>query len=93
MSQCPWLAASQRFNVENCIRTLSEVGLSLIYHLIIHLYVQLIILAKNRGIAIPLDLESQVAAMFNKATILTRQTSKWLQASKTPKIERSQSQV
>lgn len=26
VSQCPWLAASQRFNVENCIRTLSEVG-------------------------------------------------------------------
>jgi inositol 1,4,5-triphosphate receptor type 1 len=74
VSQCPWLAASQRFNVENCIRTLSEV-------------------AKNRGIAIPLDLESQVAAMFNKATILTRQTSKWLQASKTPKMERSQSQL
>lgn len=51
------------------------------------------ILASNRGIAIPLDLESQVAQMFNKASILTRQTSKWLHASKTPKIERSQSQV
>lgn len=51
------------------------------------------ILAKNRGIAIPLDLESQVAPMFNKASILTRQTSKWLTASKTPKIERSQSTV
>ncbi|CAH1103547.1 unnamed protein product [Psylliodes chrysocephalus] len=74
VSQCPWLAASQRFNVENCIRTLSEV-------------------AKNRSIAIPLDLESQVSAMFNRATILTRQTSKWLQASKIPKMERSQSQL
>ncbi|XP_060537009.1 inositol 1,4,5-trisphosphate receptor isoform X3 [Cylas formicarius] len=74
VSQCLWLSASQRFNVENCIRTLSEV-------------------AKNRGIAIPLDLESQVAPMFNKANILTRQTSKWLTASKTPKIERSQSQL
>ncbi|XP_030748640.1 inositol 1,4,5-trisphosphate receptor isoform X3 [Sitophilus oryzae] len=72
VSQCLWLSASQRFNVENCIRTLSEV-------------------AKNRGIAIPLDLESQVAPMFNKASILTRQTSKWLSASKIPKIERSQS--
>ncbi|XP_031335634.1 inositol 1,4,5-trisphosphate receptor isoform X3 [Photinus pyralis] len=74
VSQCDWLTPPQRFNVENCIRTLSEV-------------------AKNRGIAIPLDLESQVNAMFNKATILTRQTSKWLQAAKTPKIERSQSQL
>ncbi|XP_017780207.1 PREDICTED: inositol 1,4,5-trisphosphate receptor isoform X5 [Nicrophorus vespilloides] len=74
VSQCPWLAASQRFNVENCIRTLSEV-------------------AKNRGIAIPLDLESQVTSMFDKASILSRQTSKWLQASKMPKIERSQSQL
>ncbi|KAG5862348.1 hypothetical protein JTB14_024863 [Gonioctena quinquepunctata] len=75
ISQCSWLSPPQRFNVENCIRTLSEV-------------------AKNRGIAIPLDLESQVTAMFNKTTtILTRQTSKWLQASKTPKMERSQSQL
>ncbi|XP_071054904.1 inositol 1,4,5-trisphosphate receptor isoform X3 [Onthophagus taurus] len=74
VTQCPWLSASQRFNVENCIRTLSEV-------------------AKKRGIAIPLDLESQVVAMFNKATILSKQTSKWLHASKSPKIERSQSQL
>lgn len=49
--------------------------------------------AKIRGIAIPSDLEIQVASMFNKAAMLTRQTSKWLLASKTPKIERSQSQV
>ncbi|XP_018320612.1 inositol 1,4,5-trisphosphate receptor isoform X2 [Agrilus planipennis] len=74
VSQCPWLTPSQRFNVENCIRALSDV-------------------AKNRGIAIPLDLEVQVNAMFNKAILLTRQTSKWLQASKQPKIERSQSQL
>jgi len=31
--------------------------------------------------------------MFNKAAMLSRQTSKWLQAAKQPKIERSQSQV
>lgn len=53
----------------------------------------LLILAKGRGIAIPTDLESQVAAMFNKAAMLSRQTNKWLQAAKQPKIERSQSQV
>ncbi|GFG38602.1 hypothetical protein Cfor_01649 [Coptotermes formosanus] len=74
MSQCTWLGASQRFNVENCVRTLSEV-------------------AKSRGIAIPSDLETQVASLFNKAAMLSRQTSKWLQAAKTPKIERSQSQL
>jgi hypothetical protein len=49
--------------------------------------------AKSRGIAIPSDLETQVASLFNKAAMLSRQTSKWLQAAKTPKIERSQSQV
>lgn len=49
--------------------------------------------AKNRGIAIPTDLESQVANMFNKAAMLSRHSSKWLQAAKQPKIERSQSQV
>ncbi|XP_077278429.1 inositol 1,4,5-trisphosphate receptor-like isoform X2 [Temnothorax americanus] len=74
VSQCAWLNAGQRFNVENCIRTLSDV-------------------AKGRGIAIPTDLESQVANMFNKAAMLSRQTSKWLQATKQPKIERSQSQL
>nr|XP_018312045.1 PREDICTED: inositol 1,4,5-trisphosphate receptor isoform X7 [Trachymyrmex zeteki] len=74
VSQCAWLNAGQRFNVENCIRTLSDV-------------------AKGRGIAIPTDLESQVANMFNKAAMLSRQTSKWLQAAKQPKIERSQSQL
>lgn len=26
VSQCAWLNAGQRFNVENCIRTLSDVG-------------------------------------------------------------------
>ncbi|XP_026824993.1 inositol 1,4,5-trisphosphate receptor isoform X3 [Ooceraea biroi] len=73
VSQCAWLNAGQRFNVENCIRTLSDV-------------------AKGRGIAIPTDLESQVASMFNKAAMLSRQTNKWLQAAKQPKVERSQSQ-
>ncbi|XP_076676433.1 inositol 1,4,5-trisphosphate receptor-like isoform X3 [Andrena cerasifolii] len=74
VSQCSWLNAGQRFNVENCIRTLSDV-------------------AKGRGIAIPTDLECQVASMFNKAAMLSRQTSKWLQAAKQPKIERTQSQL
>ncbi|XP_012533711.1 inositol 1,4,5-trisphosphate receptor isoform X2 [Monomorium pharaonis] len=74
VSQCAWLSAGQRFNVENCIRTLSDV-------------------AKGRGIAIPTDLESQVANMFNKAAMLSRQTNKWLQAAKQPKVERSQSQL
>ncbi|XP_012277978.1 inositol 1,4,5-trisphosphate receptor isoform X3 [Orussus abietinus] len=74
VSECPWLNAGQRFNVENCIRTLSDV-------------------AKGRGIAIPTDLESQVTAMFNKAAMLSRQTTKWLQAAKQPKVERTQSQL
>jgi len=51
------------------------------------------LVAKSRGIAIPSDLETQVASLFNKAAMLSRQTSKWLQAAKTPKMERSQSQV
>nr|CAD7195940.1 unnamed protein product [Timema douglasi] len=50
-------------------------------------------LAKSCGIAIPSDLEGQVTSLFNKAALLSRQTSKWLQAAKTPKMERSQSQL
>nr|CAD7399268.1 unnamed protein product [Timema poppensis] len=49
--------------------------------------------AKSCGIAIPSDLEGQVTSLFNKAALLSRQTSKWLQAAKTPKMERSQSQL
>lgn len=51
--------------------------------------------AKGRAIAMPIDLEAQIATMFSKppSTLLSRQTSKWMLASKTPKMERSQSQV
>lgn len=75
LAQCAWLSPTQRFNVENCIRTLNEV-------------------TKSRNIAIPSCLESQVVSMFTaKNTLLSRQTSKWLQAVKAPKMERSQSQL
>ena len=69
VSQCSWLTVDQRVNVENCIRTLSEV-------------------AKSRGIAIPTDLDVQVTAMFNKAAMISRQTtSKWMQVARGPKRE------
>ncbi|XP_014243514.1 inositol 1,4,5-trisphosphate receptor [Cimex lectularius] len=58
-----------------------------------HCIQTLVEVAKNRSIAIPSDLEGQLATMFTKINLLCRQTSKWLQASKTPKIERSQSQL
>lgn len=74
VSKCRWLSPAQKFNVENCIRTLSDV-------------------AKSRSIAFPLELENQVLTMFNKSAMLSRQTSKWLLASKQTKIERSQSQL
>uniref|UniRef100_A0A1B6EDM6 Inositol 1,4,5-trisphosphate receptor n=1 Tax=Clastoptera arizonana TaxID=38151 RepID=A0A1B6EDM6_9HEMI len=53
----------------------------------------LIEVAKNRSIAIPTDLDNQVTSMFNKSSMLSRQTSKWLHAVKVPKMERSQSQL
>ncbi|CAG0888142.1 unnamed protein product, partial [Cyprideis torosa] len=62
LAQCHWLSATQRFSIENCIRTLAEV-------------------AKNRKIAIPTDLDTQVQAMFSKAALLARQTNKWRQFS------------
>nr|CAD7587881.1 unnamed protein product [Timema genevievae] len=131
MSQCTWLNASQRFSVENCIRTLSDVGIvensfgktslktpdqdlnpdsPVTSRLVQHesdaldhaatkkMNKKLCVLcvhdsAKSCGIAIPSDLEGQVTSLFNKAALLSRQTSKWLQAAKTPKMERSQSQL
>ncbi len=65
----------QRVNVENCIRTLSEV-------------------ARARGIAIPSDLDIQVTAMFNKAALISRQTTnKWMQVARGPKRDLSSSNV
>lgn len=68
------IPSPQKFHVENCIRTLTEV-------------------AQKRGIAFPIELENQLMMMFHKSALLTRQTSKWLLASKQPKIERAASQV
>lgn len=74
LTKCKWLTPAQKFHIENCIRTLTDV-------------------AHNRGIAFPIELENQVLMMFNKSAMLTRQTSKWLLASKQPKVERSSSQL
>lgn len=49
--------------------------------------------AQKRAITFPMELENQLLMMFNKSALLTRQTSKWLLASKQPKIERAPSQV
>ncbi|XP_062121522.1 inositol 1,4,5-trisphosphate receptor isoform X2 [Drosophila sulfurigaster albostrigata] len=72
LTQCKWLSLADRFNVENCIRTLTES-------------------AKMRSIVLPLELEQQVANMSSKTAMLTRQTTKWLLASKQPKYETQQS--
>nr|BAA14399.1 inositol 1,4,5-trisphosphate receptor [Drosophila melanogaster] len=71
ITQCRWLSLGDRFNVENCIRTLTES-------------------AKMRSIALPPELEQQVATMSSKTAMLTRQTTKWLLASKQPKYEAQQ---
>lgn len=52
----------------------------------------LIEVAKSRVIAIPSDLESAVVNMFSKTAMLSRQTSKWLLATKQTKIDRQHSQ-
>lgn len=74
LTKCKWITPPQKFHVENCIRTLTDV-------------------AQKRSIAFPIELENQLLMMFNKSAMLTRQTSKWLSASKAPKIERAASQV
>ncbi|XP_037294714.1 inositol 1,4,5-trisphosphate receptor isoform X4 [Manduca sexta] len=48
--------------------------------------------AKSRSIAIPLELEAKIQTVFEKAAALSRQTSKWLLASKTSKLEKMASQ-
>ncbi|XP_047540600.1 inositol 1,4,5-trisphosphate receptor isoform X2 [Vanessa atalanta] len=49
--------------------------------------------AKSRSIAIPLELEAKIQTVFEKAAALSRQTSKWLLASKTSKLEKMASQT
>ncbi|XP_063389990.1 inositol 1,4,5-trisphosphate receptor [Cydia fagiglandana] len=48
--------------------------------------------AKSRSIAIPLELEGKIQAVFEKVAQFSRQTSKWLLASKTSKLEKMASQ-
>lgn len=74
LTKCKWITPPQKFHVENCIRTMTDV-------------------AQKRSIAFPAELENQLVKMFEKSAMLTRQTSKWLSASKTPKIERAASQI
>lgn len=52
----------------------------------------LIDVAKNRVIALPSDLEGAVVSMFSKTALLSRQTSKWLLATKQTKLDRQHSQ-
>ncbi|KAK6175051.1 hypothetical protein SNE40_013589 [Patella caerulea] len=59
LSHCDWLTGTQRYHVENCIKTLSDT-------------------AKTRGIAIPVDLDSQVNSLFEKSQIVLKTTNKWL---------------
>ncbi|GFY58921.1 inositol 1,4,5-trisphosphate receptor type 1 [Trichonephila inaurata madagascariensis] len=42
-------------------------------------------IGKNRGIAIPVDLDTQVAAMFNKNAMISKHTRAWLSAARTPR--------
>ncbi|XP_077487109.1 inositol 1,4,5,-trisphosphate receptor isoform X2 [Amblyomma americanum] len=44
-------------------------------------------IAKSRGIAIPVDLESQVAAMFDKSALISKHTRAWLSSARAPKRE------
>lgn len=75
LSNCSWLTLQQRMNVENCIKSLSDI-------------------AKNRGIAIPVDLDTQVATMFNKNALIKHSAARtWLSAARTPRREPSLSNV
>ncbi|XP_071809962.1 inositol 1,4,5-trisphosphate receptor-like isoform X2 [Asterias amurensis] len=59
VSQCDWLSGQQKYHVENCIKTLTDI-------------------AKNRGIAIPVDLDSQVNTLFSKSQMVMKHTRFWL---------------
>lgn len=59
LSQCSWMSGSQKYHVETCIKTLSDV-------------------ARNRGIAIPADLDSQIQALFTRSQLVMKHTRYWL---------------
>ncbi|XP_066541868.1 inositol 1,4,5-trisphosphate receptor type 2 [Hoplias malabaricus] len=68
---CPWLNASQKTNIEACIKTLADV-------------------AKNRNIAIPVDLDSQVNTLSLKThtNMVQRAAKDWrLSARSRPRKE------
>ncbi|KAH6928546.1 hypothetical protein HPB50_016883 [Hyalomma asiaticum] len=43
--------------------------------------------SKSRGIAIPVDLETQVTAMFDKTALISKHTRAWLSSARAPKRE------
>ncbi|XP_022242149.1 inositol 1,4,5-trisphosphate receptor-like isoform X2 [Limulus polyphemus] len=49
--------------------------------------------AKNRGIAIPVDLDTQVASMFNKNAVIGKHTRAWLSAARGPRRDPSSSSL
>ncbi|KAK2568121.1 Inositol 1 [Acropora cervicornis] len=59
LSQCSWMSGSQKYHVETCIKTLSDV-------------------ARNRGIAIPADLDGQIQALFTRSQLVMKHTRYWL---------------
>ncbi|XP_022242608.1 inositol 1,4,5-trisphosphate receptor type 1-like [Limulus polyphemus] len=50
-------------------------------------------IARNRGIAIPVDLDTQVSSMFSKNSVISKHTRAWLSASRTPRREHSSSSL
>lgn len=59
LSQCSWMSGSQKYHVETCIKTMSDV-------------------ARNRGIAVPADLENQIQALFTRSQLVMKHTRQWL---------------
>ncbi|KAL4226234.1 Inositol 1 [Mactra antiquata] len=66
LSQCEWLSGNQNFHVQDCIKTLSNIAITKYDP------------TKNRGIAIPSDLDTQVHSMFEKSLMMKKHTQKWL---------------
>ncbi|XP_023671026.2 inositol 1,4,5-trisphosphate-gated calcium channel ITPR2 isoform X2 [Paramormyrops kingsleyae] len=66
LHNCTWISASQKANIEGCIRTLADV-------------------AKNRSIAVPVDLDGQVNTLCSKAHInmVQRAAKGWRMSART----------
>ena len=95
LAQSSWLHGQQKYYVDTCIKTLSQIGtersISVVAVVVTCDYVTVLCFtAKERSIAIPTDLETQVSKLYSQSQMMARTTKAWRLSSSRPRAEGEQ---